>query len=306
MCTEALPAPFLKWAGGKRQIVPRILREIPGRIETYYEPFVGGGAVFFALAREPELRFKRAVLADANQELVRCYQTIKSDVDGVIRELRRHRYDRASYYELREKDPDEMPPAARAARLIYLNRCGYNGLYRVNSRGLFNVPFGRYKRVLVCDEPRLRAASQALRRAEIVAADFEEALASVTERDFVYLDPPYVPLSSTSSFTAYARAGFDDDDQRRLARLLRRLGDGRVPALLSNSDCAFTRRLYRGLRPEQIQVRRAINSVGSARGAIPELLVRSFPFDHARGPWKGPRTLPRRTPPGEARLRPRA
>jgi len=300
MRDERLPAPFLKWAGGKRQIVERILRIAPRSIETYYEPFVGGGAVFFALAREPEVRFKQAVLADANEDLVRCYQAVKDDVEGVIQELSAYRYDRDCYYELRQRDPEQMHPIQRAARLIYLNRCGYNGLYRVNSRGVFNVPFGRYKHVVVCDPDRLRAASKALRKATIICADFAKAVTKPKKTDFVYLDPPYVPLSATASFTAYARDGFEHHDQQRLANLLRSMGERGIPALLSNSYCAVTRELYQDLEIKRIAVRRAINSVATARGAVPEILVRSFAFGGAGKEQKaGSVARSRPLPPGD-------
>jgi DNA adenine methylase len=205
------PAPFLKWAGGKRQLLERILQVVPGEMDTYYEPFVGGGALFFALAGAR--RFRRAVLADANRELILCYEAVRDDVDGVIRALRPHRYDRRIYYQVRAQDPARLSAAARAARLIYLNRCGYNGLYRVNSRGLFNVPFGRYRNPVICDEIKLRAAAAALQSATLVCQDFAVTVAAATPGDFVYLDPPYVPLSPTSSFTAYAQRGFDAAEQ---------------------------------------------------------------------------------------------
>jgi DNA adenine methylase len=272
MHDQALPAPFLKWAGGKRQLLPRILQLVPARIDTYYEPFVGGGAVFFALAAQA--RFRRAVIGDANAELVICYTAIRDQVDAVIAKLRRYRNDHDAYYEERAKDPARMSPAARAARVIFLNRCGYNGLYRVNSKGLFNVPFGRYRRPLICDEGKLRAASRALRTVKIVAGDFAKLMAKPGPDDFVYLDPPYVPVSATSSFTAYAGRDFGMTAQERLAEALRALSVRGVLALLSNSDCAATRKLYQGLDIERIRARRAINSVARRRGPVDEILVK--------------------------------
>ncbi|HET6280230.1 MAG TPA: Dam family site-specific DNA-(adenine-N6)-methyltransferase [Polyangia bacterium] len=269
--------PFLKWAGGKRQLVPSILKVVPPEIDTYYEPFVGGGAVFFALAARSRA-FRRAVLADANHELVLCYQVLRRDVDAVIRELRRYRYGEAEYYAARAREPERLAPAARAARTIYLNRTGYNGLYRVNKQGRFNVPFGRYEKPVICDEGRLRAAAAALKRAKIVCLDFEETVRDAAPNDFVYFDPPYVPLSPTSSFTAYAQRRFGADEQRRLAAVLRRLGERGVPALLSNSACSSTRELYAGLPAAEILVRRAINSVATRRGPVAELLVKSSAF----------------------------
>ena len=277
-----VPAPFLKWAGGKRQLLAHIEALVPERIDTYFEPFLGGAAVFFRLAAGR--RFRRAVLADANPELVNCYQAIRDDVDGVIAALGRYKNDRALYYRVRARDPEKLSPTARAARLIYLNRCGYNGLYRVNSTGQFNVPFGSYRRPVICDEPRLRAASAALRKVRIECDDFATTLETVGRRDFVYLDPPYVPLSATSSFTAYAARDFGTADQERLAGVLRGLARRKVPALLSNSDCPATRDLYRGFaRIDRVAARRAINSVGHGRGPVDEILVRSFDYPVAAG-----------------------
>lgn len=273
MSDSAPPRPFLKWAGGKRQLLPRILALVPARIRTYYEPFLGGGAVFFALAGER--RFDRAVLGDVNDELINCYATIRDDVDGVIARLSRLRNTSAAYYRIRAQRPDGLDRAARAARIIYLNRCGYNGLYRVNSDGLFNVPFGRYVQPRICDPERLRAAARALAGVELVCGDFTDVLGRgrrLRADDFVYLDPPYVPLSKTASFTAYS-GGFDMRDQERLARQLRRLSARGIAAVLSNSDCPDTRRLYEGLPSASLPARRAINSVASRRGPVAELLV---------------------------------
>jgi DNA adenine methylase len=274
---DPAPAPFLKWAGGKRQLLTRILRDVPTTIGTYYEPFIGGGAVFFGLVARGH-RFERAVLGDANDELVRCYAAIQKDVEAVIAALSRHKYDREHYYEVRDRDPRKLSEASAAARVIFLNRCGYNGLYRVNSKGVFNVPFGRYRNPVICDAGRLRAAARALRGATLVHGDFQKTLQGVTAADFVYFDPPYVPLSSTSSFTAYAQGRFDGSAQARLADLLRELGERKVRALLSNSDCDETRLLYRRLPRAKVPVRRAINSVAAGRGAVSELLVKSFRY----------------------------
>jgi len=272
-----VPAPFLKWAGGKRQLLAHIEALLPERIDTYFEPFLGGAAVFFRLAAGT--RFRRAVLADANPELVNCYTAVRDDVDGVIAELHGYRNNSALYYRVRRRDPAKMSPPARAARLIYLNRCGYNGLYRVNSSGQFNVPFGRYRRPLICDEPRLRAAAAALQKAKIVCGDFSSTLKNVRAGDFAYLDPPYVPLSATSSFTSYAARDFGGADQERLAAVLRAFAARKVPALLSNSDCQTTRDLYRDFeRIDKVPARRAINSVGHGRGPVDEILVRSFDY----------------------------
>lgn len=274
MSDTALLRPFLKWAGGKRQLLPRILALVPPRVRTYVEPFVGGGALFFALAARQ--RFKRAVLGDVNGELINCYQALRDDVEAVIDLLAPLQNTAEEYYRVRGQTPAGMSPAARAARLIYLNRCGFNGLYRVNSSGLFNVPFGRYARPRICDPGGLRAVSRALADVELVQGDFKAVAARRTlgPNDFVYLDPPYVPLSKTASFTAYA-GDFSMADQERLAKFLRRLADKRIAAVLSNSDCADTRRLYDGLTMVSIPARRNINSVASRRGPVAELLVQT-------------------------------
>jgi DNA adenine methylase len=275
---DRVPIPFLKWVGGKRQLLPNIRRFVPDKIGTYYEPFVGGGAVFFELAGRG--LFKRAVLADANVELVNCYQVVRDRVAPLIDRLRTYRHVLAEYYKVRDQRPVDLDEIERAARVIYLNKTGFNGLYRVNSRGLFNVPFGRYARPTICDPGRLRAASEALARAEILHLDFGELLKKFppTTEDFVYLDPPYVPVSRTSSFTSYASREFGTGEQQRLADALRALAGAGVRALLSNSDCRETRRLYKGLLIKPVEARRSVNSVAEGRGAVGEILVRSFAY----------------------------
>lgn len=269
--------PILKWAGGKSRLVPAILSRLPARITTYYEPFMGGAAVFFALAGEK--RFKRAVLGDKNRELVDVYKGVKADVDGVIELLfdyaRRH--DEDTYYTARELDPAELDLVERAARLIYLNKTGYNGLYRVNRQGRFNVPFGRYTNPRICNEPRLRAASEALRRrgVSIQVGDFEALSDRAEPGDAVYFDPPYVPLSKTASFTGYHSESFGVEQHQRLAAAFTSLTKRKVGAVLSNSGGEDTRRLYQraGVDVDEVLVGRSINSQASKRGAVTELVV---------------------------------
>ena len=268
--TCVVPArPVLKWAGGKTQLLPQILERLPARIETFFEPFVGGAAVFFALAAEG--RFQRAVLADRNPDLVAVYRALQADAEAVIDELSQMRHSEAEYYRIRELSRRRL--AQRAARVIYLNKTGYNGLYRVNRSGQFNVPFGRYKKPNICDAENLRAAARVLEGVEIVEADFEEVCVRARPGDAVYLDPPYVPLSKTANFTAYARHPFGPSEHQRLARAFTELERRRVAAVLSNSDTPETRALYRGFRAKKVQVSRAINSRPTARGPIDELLV---------------------------------
>jgi DNA adenine methylase len=263
--------PILKWAGGKRSLADRILKELPERIGTYYEPFVGGAAVFLALADEK--RFERAVISDKNKELVNLYKVVRDDLGKLLKKLEglQHQTSEAEYYEIRaQKGGDRI---ARAARLIYLNKTGYNGLYRVNSSGGFNVPYGRYKRPKIYDPERLAKATQALQDVTIEVADFEDACRDARKGDAVYLDPPYLPLSKTASFSAYHSDAFGLAEHERLARLFEKLVKRGVCSVLSNSATPETRKLYRQFKPSDVQVRRPINSVASRRGAIAELLV---------------------------------
>ena len=267
------PAPFLKWAGGKGQLLDEIVARLPtGEVRgTYVEPFVGGGAVFFELVRRGLVR--RGKLFDRNEDLVITYRAVRDEVDAVIGALGRHHNDETHYYAVRAEVPETMPAAARAARMIFLNRVGYNGLYRVNASGRFNVPFGRYKNPNICDVDGLRAASRALQLAEIAVADFDDACTGVGPGDLVYLDPPYVPLSRTANFTSYAATSFGEPEHHRLAATFGRVVDSGAFALLSNSDTPFTRELYAGFRTHVVEATRAINSKGDRRGVVTELLV---------------------------------
>ena len=266
--------PVLKWAGGKSRLLPDILELLPASIDTYYEPFVGGAAVFFALANRK--RFKKAVLTDRNPELVNVYKALKRDVDGVIRSLKAHvkrGHSEKAYYEIRGLDPADLTNSERAARLIYLNKTGYNGLYRVNRKGLFNVPFGRYKQPNICDEARLRAASSALKGVSLLERDFETACKKATKGDAVYFDPPYLPVSRTSNFTAYHDNGFGKEEHERLARVFAELAARNVTAVLSNSYTPFAQQLYKGFVCREVRVSRPINSKTQGRGEVAELLA---------------------------------
>lgn len=268
------PSPFLKWAGGKTQLLPHILPRLPARIRTYYEPFVGGGAVFFALAAEG--RIGRAVLGDANRELVETYRTVRDHVDELVDRLETlvpGATDPERFYEVRGWDPAALDVVDRAARFIFLNKTCFNGLYRVNRAGRFNVPFGRHKRPKVLDAPALRRASRALRDAELVIEDFEVTVRGAGRNDAVYFDPPYVPVSSTACFTSYHRAPFGPLEHERLRWVYEACCRRGAVAILSNSDCEQTRALYRGLRVETVTAARAINRDPSRRGPVREVLV---------------------------------
>ncbi len=267
--------PFLKWAGGKRQLLPTLLEHCPRerlrRGATYFEPFVGGGALFFAL------RPKRAVLTDVNQRLIRTYRGVQSAVDDVVERLAHHQKHHCEkfFYEMRGREIDAQPDDADvAAWFIYLNKAGYNGLYRVNRANRFNVPLGRYERPNICDEETLRACSTALQRADIRSADFTEVTKRARRGDFVYFDPPYVPLSATSSFTSYTAHGFSNVDQTNLRDVARALSKRGVDVLLSNSSARAVAELYEpDFKCTRVGATRSVNSDASARGTVAEFLI---------------------------------
>ncbi len=275
---EDAARPIVKWAGGKTKLLAALLPLVPIRIDTYVEPFAGGAALFFALASETPRRFKRAVLCDANPELAACYRAVKTDVDGVIKALGRYRNSERMFYAVRARDTRDMGDVERAARLLFLNRTCFNGLWRVNSKGLFNVPFGQYANPRICNADALRAASRALACATIRSGDFATATRRLGRHfigtgDFVYCDPPYVPLSTTADFTSYAAGGFGADSQKRLLDELKRLRRAGARVIVSNADTRETRALYKGFRVLTVKAPRAINSDKAKRGLVRELVV---------------------------------
>lgn len=270
------PKPFIKWAGGKTQLLDPIREAAPEKIKTYYEPFLGGGAVFFAFAVAK--RFQRAVLNDWNVELVDAYQIVRdfpADLFPILAKLKEE-YQVApqeTFLRERAKDPHELSPVLRAARFMFLNRTAFNGMYRVNKKGQYNVPWGKYKNPKVLNEPLLTACSAALQEAIIRNGDFAKGVDGARKGDLVYFDPPYVPLTATSNFTSYTSDGFSLDDQYRLAALFRLLAERGVEVMLSNSDTEVIRELYKGFEMRQVMARRNINSKGDKRGPVAELLV---------------------------------
>lgn len=264
--------PFIKWAGGKSQLMPKIAKRFPAKEEIgrYFEPFLGGAAVFFYIGHP------RSFLSDSNSDLVELYQVVQQDVEELIEALQVHKNDREYYYRIRSQSPSGLTRPKRAARLIFLNKTCFNGLYRVNSRGQFNVPFGRYKNPAICDAEGLRAASLALQKAEIAHEDFESVLSRARQKDFIYFDPPYHPINKTSSFTSYTSGRFGEEEQRRLAETFRQLAARGCFVMLSNSDTQLIRELYRGFHIHKIQANRAINSKPEARGKITELLILNY------------------------------
>ncbi len=272
------PSPFLKWAGGKGSLLPYLLPHVSPLLTDYYEPFLGGGALFLGrCARGTKFR---AHLSDINAELINAYRMVKEAPEELIDLLSRFQseYDESSnkseyYYKKRDWRP--IDPLESVARLVFLNKTCYNGLYRVNSRGEFNVPFGRYKKPRILDSENIRAVSRVLREtdAELGSIDYKTAVSRCGRGDFIYLDPPYQPVSKTSSFTDYAPGGFSERDQVELAEQFAKLVDSGCTVLLSNSETALTRRLYRNFEVRKVTVNRPINSVGTGRKGYKELVV---------------------------------
>jgi DNA adenine methylase len=264
--------PFLKWVGGKRQLLPHLVRHAPhpSEVGTYYEPFLGGGALFF------HLQPGRAVLSDSNARLIRAYRGLRDDADGVIDRLKtyRHLHDKHFFLKMRKLDVDAQTDTGVAAWLIYLNRTSYNGLYRVNSRNLFNVPFGDYKKPMICDEENLRACARVLKHAsKIEVCDFVDAVKDATKGDFVYFDPPYATLTNTSMFTDYTSQGFGDEDQIRLRDVATDLRSRGVRVLVSNSSAERVSKWYRTFKRVFVDARRSVNCKPGSRGPVQELII---------------------------------
>ncbi|MBN2718757.1 MAG: DNA adenine methylase [Deltaproteobacteria bacterium] len=264
------PKPFLKWVGGKRQVMPHLIAALPGNFNRYFEPFLGGGALFF------ELQPVRAFLSDTNDELIGTYAAIRDNVGGVIRHLKRHRYTEDYYYQMRDRNPARLSPEGRAARMIYLNRTGFNGLYRVNSKGQFNVPFGRHSNPCICNDDNLRLVAASLAGVALRIASFEHVLEFARKGDLIYMDPPYIPLSQTSNFVAYQKHGFGMDNQEALAEVFEKLDRRGCYVMLSNSDVPWMKRRYAGFRIRRIRAARCVNSKASARGPVGEVIVTNF------------------------------
>lgn len=262
----------MKWVGGKTKLLPELLARMPERYNRYYEPFAGGAALFFRLAP------KRAVLADYNHDLVGLYTTIAKDVNAVIRRLEMHHkaHCESHYYETRERWNDRevsWSTPERAAAFIYLNKTCFNGLWRVNRSGAFNVPIGRYTDPPICVPEALRAAQQVLSRAEIRRADYREAVADAKAGDFLYFDPPYDPITPTANFTSYTSNVFGPEQQQELADTARQLIAKGCQVMLSNSDTPFIRSIYKGLRIDRVKCARAINSNAAKRGDVDEVII---------------------------------
>jgi len=268
------PTPFLKWAGGKTQLLKLMEPFFPDSFDTYFEPFLGGGAVFF------RLRPAMAMLSDSNPELVNVFRVVRDDPEGLMYALDRYhtrRREKAYYYRTRKLNPSTLGAVERAARTIFLNKTCYNGLYRVNEKGEFNVPFGRYKNPTLYTRDKILACSLALRGRMIDLADYRETCRYPKRGDFVYLDPPYQPVSATANFTAYTKDAFGEADQERLAEVFRDLDGRGCKVMLSNSATPLITKLYQGYQFETVKAMRPISSNGLTRGHVDEFLIMNYP-----------------------------
>ncbi|MCK9467434.1 MAG: DNA adenine methylase [Candidatus Absconditabacterales bacterium] len=271
--------PFIKWVGGKRQLLPQLEKFYPKYFNRYFEPFVGGGAMFFDLRNKFGTTFT-AYLFDINEDMIITYNTIKNNVKELIDELKTYPYDKEFFIKIRALDREtnfkNISNIKRSARFIYLNRTGFNGLHRVNSSGFFNVPFGKYKNPTICDEENLIASKEALKNTTIKNSDFESILKYAEKGDFVYFDPPYDILTDTANFTNYNKGGFGKKEQIRLFETFKKLDKKGCFLMLSNHNTPFINELYKDYRKELVLARRAINSDASKRGLIEETVILNY------------------------------
>ncbi|RLD54188.1 MAG: DNA adenine methylase [Bacteroidetes bacterium] len=276
MKKNKLIAPFLKWVGGKRQLMPAINKILPKNYTTYYEPFIGGGAVLF------NIQPKKAVINDFNEELINVYKVIKNNPEELILDLQIHKNESDYFYDIRaldrEQNFNDLSNIKKASRIIFLNKTCFNGLYRVNNSGEFNSPFGKYKNPNIVNETTIRAVSNYMNNNDITLlnGDFEDAVKGIRKGAFVYFDPPYHPISQSSNFTGYVQGGFNMFDQVRLRDLCIKLDSKGVKFLLSNSATPLIQDLYRDFNIEYVKANRSINSNAKKRGAIDEVLIRNY------------------------------
>ena len=273
-----LVAPFLKWVGGKRQLMPSIVEHLPENIKDYkyIEPFIGGGAVLF------NLQPKNAIINDFNEELINVYQVIKNNLDELIADLKKQKNEAEYFYSIRSLDRNgefkKLTAVERASRVIFLNKTCFNGLYRVNNAGEFNSPFGRYKNPNIVNDPTLKAVNKFLNsnNIEIKSGDYSDILKQTDKKCFVYLDPPYHPISESSNFTGYVQGGWNMYDQIDLKTACDELHKKDVKFLLSNSSAEFIKDLYKDYKITIVKANRAINSNGADRGEVDEVLIRNY------------------------------
>jgi len=274
--------PFIKWVGGKRGLLPQLLEKFPKEFENYYEPFLGGGAVFFELYSQGLLQDKKVYLSDINSELINTYKAVQKNPYELIKQLEEYskKHSKEFYYQVRELDRQDdfknLSNLERATRFIYLNKTCFNGLYRVNKKGYFNTPVGSYKNPNIADKEVIFNASEALKNVTILNKSFHKVLENVQENDFVYFDPPYYPLTTTANFTSYDSNCFLEDEQFELFELFEKLHDKKVKVVHSNSDTEFIKDLYQKYTINLVQANRFINSKSSGRGKINEILIRNI------------------------------
>jgi len=274
-------SPFIKWVGGKRGLLKQILPLLPNEFENYFEPFLGGGALFFELSSQELHDNKKVILSDINWELINTYNVVKNSPNELISNLEEYKKEHSKefYYQIRELDRqkgyEKLSNLDKATRFIYLNKTCFNGLYRVNKKGYFNTPIGSYKNPNIADRDTILLASEALSSATIINQPFNKVLKSIKKDDFVYFDPPYYPLTDSSNFTSYDSSLFLEDEQFKLFELFDRLSDKGAKVLHSNSDTEFIKKLYKEYDINILNANRFINSKASARGKITEVLIRS-------------------------------
>ncbi|WP_187647085.1 DNA adenine methylase [Nitrosophilus labii] len=273
--------PFVKWVGGKRGLVSQLLPLIPKNFNNYFEPFVGGGALFFELFNLGLLRDKQIFIFDKNEELINSYLVVKNSPEKLLKRLKEFQtnHSKEFYYEVREWDRKDdfknLDEVLRAARFIYLNKTCFNGLYRVNKKGFFNVPIGRYKEPKIYDEELILNASYALQNATIEVADFSKVLEYAKKEDFIYFDPPYYPLNETSNFTSYTDMAFLEEEQKRLYEVFNKLDKRGCFVMESNSDTEFIKTLYEKYKIDVVYMNRFINSKKDGRLKIEEVVIRN-------------------------------
>ena len=270
---DQIPRPFVKWVGGKRQLLSTLNAAAPKTFKHYYEPFIGGGAFMFSMLP------RDITISDMNGELINCYQVIKDDVQGLIRSLKTHKNTEDHFYDVRAKDLSKLTKVQRASRFIFLNKTCFNGLYRENKSGQFNTPFGRYAKPNIVDIENLLAIHDYLNMVNISIhhRGYEHVLNEAQYGDFVYFDPPYAPLTKTANFAAYVKGGFNDDNQAQLANAFKALSARGVNVMLSNSNAQLIHDLYAGFKIEIIHATRAINCKGGSRGKkANEVLITNY------------------------------
>lgn len=277
MRKNRLITPVVKWVGGKRQLLDDIVPLLPKQITSYCEPFLGGGAVLF------ELQPNTAIVNDINTDLIQMYEVIRDNVDELIEVLGKHINDEEHFYSVRDWDRnkkkyEQLTKVERAARIIYLNKTCYNGLFRVNNAGEFNTPFGHYKKPEIVNAPTLRAVSDYFQKATLTfsSVDYEEVLTKISKETFVYLDPPYDPVSDTAKFTGYAKGGFDRTEQLRLKECCDTLDKCGIKFMLSNSATDFIKEQYSSYNITIVKAKRAVNSNAAKRGHVDEVIIRNY------------------------------